>query len=51
MSQELKIIPRDENYVNPYKEETRKVILFSFKKFNNDYYLSTPSTTFKHLSI
>ena len=26
MSQELNIIPRAENYVNPYKEETKKVI-------------------------
>lgn len=25
MGQELNIIDRDENYINPYKEETRKV--------------------------
>ena len=30
MSQELNIIPREENYVNPYKEVTKKVIFILY---------------------
>jgi len=34
MGQELNIIERDENYINPYKAETRKVV--SRDLYNNN---------------